>query len=158
MFKCKFYLAGLPHFELVTDHRPLIPILNHYTLDAIENPRLQRLKEKLSAYQFTAKWRAGKQLSIPDALSRSPVSSPTIEDDMLASEFNSCVRSVVTIHAVHSLTDSSTPADDKVMEDFQKAAQDDPSYVRLLDCVRGGFPLNCYSLHNSLLPYWKIRD
>ena len=54
MSKCKYYLIGLQHFELVTDHRPLIPILNHYSLDAIENPRLQRLKEKLSAYLFTA--------------------------------------------------------------------------------------------------------
>ena len=26
--KCKFYLTGLQNFELVTDHRPLIPIIN----------------------------------------------------------------------------------------------------------------------------------
>lgn len=127
MFKCKFYLAGLPHFELVTDHRPLIPILNHYTLDAVENPRLQRLKEKLSAYQFTAKWRAGKQLRIPDALSRFPVCLPTPADDMLGSA--SCVRSLVTIPAVDCLATSTSPADDKVLEDLQQAAKGDPAYV-----------------------------
>ena len=43
--KCRFYLQGLPHFEDLVDHRPLLPILNHFTLDAIENSRLQRLKK-----------------------------------------------------------------------------------------------------------------
>ncbi|MEJ1857824.1 hypothetical protein, partial [Escherichia coli] len=77
MKKCRFYLIGLQHFELVTDHRPQVPILNSYSLDAVENPRLQRLREKLAAFIFTAVLRAGKQLSIPDALSRAPVSRPT---------------------------------------------------------------------------------
>lgn len=29
MQKCSFYLRGLHHFEHITDHRPLIPILDH---------------------------------------------------------------------------------------------------------------------------------
>ena len=45
--KCRMYLLGLQHFSVVTDHRPLIPILNTYTLDAVENARLQRMKEKV---------------------------------------------------------------------------------------------------------------
>ena len=45
MQKCSFYLRGLHHFENITDHRPLFPISIHYTLDTVENPRLQRLKE-----------------------------------------------------------------------------------------------------------------
>jgi len=48
------------HFELVIDHHPFIPIFNNNTLDAVENPRLQQFKEKLSPYQFSATWRAGK--------------------------------------------------------------------------------------------------
>ena len=38
--KCKLFLAGLPHFMIVTDHHPLIPILNNHRLDEIENPLL----------------------------------------------------------------------------------------------------------------------
>ena len=38
------FLAGLPHFRVITDHHPLIPILNSHRLDEIENPQLQRLK------------------------------------------------------------------------------------------------------------------
>lgn len=67
--KCWLYIFGLQHFTLMTKHHPLIPILNHYTLDVIESPRLQRLKE-VAPYIFTAVWHARKQLCIPNALSR----------------------------------------------------------------------------------------
>lgn len=43
MSKCRLYLLGLPKFILVVDHQPLVTILDKYTLDAVENPRLQRL-------------------------------------------------------------------------------------------------------------------
>ena len=40
MSKCQQFLEGLPTFELVLDHRPLILILNDYTLDQLDNQRL----------------------------------------------------------------------------------------------------------------------
>ena len=42
--KCRLFLEGLSNFEVVTDHRPLNPIINGHRLDEIENPRLQRLR------------------------------------------------------------------------------------------------------------------
>jgi hypothetical protein len=33
MRKCRQFLESLPSFQLFTDHRPLIPILNDYHLD-----------------------------------------------------------------------------------------------------------------------------
>ena len=45
--KCRLHLIGLQNFTLMTDYRPLISILNAYTLDTVENPRLQRFEEKL---------------------------------------------------------------------------------------------------------------
>jgi hypothetical protein len=36
MHKCRQFIEGLPHFELVTDHRLLIPILNDYSLDKLD--------------------------------------------------------------------------------------------------------------------------
>ena len=68
--KCKVFLAGLQHFYISTDHNPLIPILNSRRLNEIENPRLQRLKSRLMAYQFTAQWVKGCTNDAPDALSR----------------------------------------------------------------------------------------
>ena len=46
--KCYLYLQGLPAFDIVVDHKPLESILNNQTLDMMDNPRIQRLKEKLS--------------------------------------------------------------------------------------------------------------
>ena len=76
IIKCKLFLAGLPHFTVVTDHHPLVPILNNHRLDEIENPRLQRRKSKNMAYNFTAQWVKGTLNNAPDALSRNPVSDP----------------------------------------------------------------------------------
>jgi hypothetical protein len=51
MRKCRLYLLGLPHFALVIDHQALVTILDKYTLNDVENPKLQRLKERLSSSQ-----------------------------------------------------------------------------------------------------------
>ena len=50
--KCYIFLAGINHFTVVTDHNPLIPILNSHRLDEIENPRLQRLRTRNNVLQL----------------------------------------------------------------------------------------------------------
>ena len=82
--KCHLFLAGLQHFQVITDHNPLIPILKHHRLDKIENPRLQRLKIKLMAYNFATEWVKGTKNDAPDALSRNPVTDPSPEDVLLS--------------------------------------------------------------------------
>ena len=74
--KCKLYLHGLGYFDVITDHRPQLPILNTYTLDQIDNPRLQRLKQKLAMFTFTAIWNKGQHHIIQDVLSRAPIREP----------------------------------------------------------------------------------
>ena len=78
--KCRIYLQELPHFDVVVDHKPLESILNNQTMDMIDNPRIQRLKEKLSGYTFQTIRKKGKDHIIPDALSRAPCRDPTQED------------------------------------------------------------------------------
>ena len=80
--KCRIFLSGLPTFMVITDHNPLVPILNNHRLDEIENPHLQRLRTHLLAYNFLAKWQKGKDNDAADALSRHPCSSPTPGEDM----------------------------------------------------------------------------
>ena len=122
--KCKFYLAGLQHFGLVTDHRPLVPILNSYSLDAIDNPRLQRLKEKISAFTYIVNWRPGKELCIPDVLSRSPVDKPMHEDEVLDAETSFFVRYII-LRAFESLAadvnhGASGQSSDVAMDEFRQ--------------------------------------
>ena len=77
--KCRFYLLGLPTFETITDHKPLLGIFEKYIFE-VNNPCLQRLREKMQAYNFTDKWVPGKLHLIADALSRAPHFSPHSEE------------------------------------------------------------------------------
>ena len=72
VMKCKHYLLGMKHFEIITDHRPLLGIFSK-NLDSIQNARLQRMRLKLINFNFTVKWSPGKQNLIADCLSRYPV-------------------------------------------------------------------------------------
>ena len=77
--KCRFYLLGLPTFEIITDHKPLLGIFEKYIFQ-IDNPRLQRLREKMKVYNFSVKWVPGKLHLIADAPSRAPHFSPHSEE------------------------------------------------------------------------------
>ena len=143
--KCRTFVMGLPHFEVVTDHKPLIPILNDYTLDAIENLRLQRLKENTSMYSFKAVWRRGKRLAIPDALSRAPVSSPTADD-------------VAFVQNLELHVDSIPRASDLQLTRLREVAKSDPEYSALCEMITEGFPAKKSDVPVSLLPYWKVRS
>ena len=113
ILKCNLFLAGLPHFTVVTDHHPLIPILNSHRLDEIENPRLQRLRTRIMAYNFTAQWVKGTLNGAPDALSRFPVTSPQPEDMLAERNFeNDPEASIAEIRAVSSGTRESVHLQD----------------------------------------------
>ncbi len=81
MKKCHMHLFGLPHFQLIVDHQPLVSILDQQTLDCVDNSRLQRLKVATAPCNFTTVWKRGKDHRIPDALSRAPIQDPT-EDNL----------------------------------------------------------------------------
>ena len=49
--KCRMYLAGTP-FTIITDHQPLVSILNGKNIDAVQNLRIQWIMAKLIGYQF----------------------------------------------------------------------------------------------------------
>ena len=60
--------TNLLNFEIVTNDKPLLGIIDIYIFE-IDNPRLQRLREKMQAYNFNVKWAPGKLHLIADALS-----------------------------------------------------------------------------------------
>ena len=49
--KCRLYLA-VANFNMITDHQPLVIVLNGKNLDAINNLRIHRIMSKLIGYQF----------------------------------------------------------------------------------------------------------
>jgi len=79
--KAAAFLEGIS-FELITDHKPLKPILEDYALSDIDNKRLQRLKMKVDHLQFTVRWIPGKENVEADALSRAPIHQATPDDEI----------------------------------------------------------------------------
>ena len=159
MKKCYPYLAGVS-FDLVTDHKPLVPILNKYTLDQVENPRLLRLLLKIQDFQFSATWRKGKDHFIADALSRFPVGNPSDEDEFgeVESSSGACI-SLLSISDQHGIDDDGLQIlPDMKHQHLREVASEDPEYKSLLIAIEDGFPHDSQDLPNALRPYWKIRD
>lgn len=70
------YLYGRS-FELVTDHKPLLGLLDgHCQTPLILSPRMSRWAVFLSAYSYTLVHRLGKLIPHADALSRCPLPAP----------------------------------------------------------------------------------
>ena len=158
--KCHLFLAGLPSFDILTDHRPLIPILNQKSLPEIDNPRLQRLRMKLLAYSFNATWQSGKTHCIPDALSRAPVDYPTTEDEEAEQDVSHQVHSIIA-RSVTQLDPNGariSPIEDATLSRVRNAARADPGYMELCETVLRGFPPQRSDLASELRPSWGIRD
>lgn len=148
MRKFRLNLLGLSGFSLIVDHQALVSILDRKTLDLVENPKLQRLKERLSPYVFTSTWRKGKNRFIPDALSRAPVGIPTAED-MAVTETGSEHIKAMFIHRISSfssdklsssVTEDAKHRRDPLLAKLREAAGTDSGYAALVMAVSNGFP------------------
>ena len=119
--KCYMYLKGLDQFTIETDHRPLITILDKKCMNEIENPRILRLKEKLSGMVFTTKWVPGKKHLIADAFSRFPVDYPDISDEELEKTLS--IRSNLILEEVQE----DKKSEDKILENIRRIAKNAPN-------------------------------
>lgn len=158
--KCALYLQGMQKFEVATDHRPLIPILNAKGLQDIANPRLQRLRECLTPYNLEAVWRQGKLHAIPDALSRYPVEEPTEDDKNTEQQVSSQIFNMV-IRTLTSVDEDGTPVspfEDTTLSAVRAASQRDPEILALKEATLTGFPDHKSEVEPQLRPYWKMRD
>ena len=73
------FLAGLQHFQMITDHNQLPHIKQSQARRDRESPSSE-MRTRIMGYNFTAKWLKGSTNSAPDALSRNPVSDPSPHD------------------------------------------------------------------------------
>ena len=62
-----------------SDHKPLEAIVKKPL--AAAPPRLQRILLRMQKYDYVLEYKPGKELVLPDMLSRAPV-SPTVDDNM----------------------------------------------------------------------------
>ena len=133
MLKGRQFLEGLPQFTLITDHKPLVPILNDHSLDKLDNLRM-RLRLKMQRFDFRAVWVPGKTNIDADALSRAPVDQPKPEDELAEGPpSNTAQQAVISV-----IEGSAAAVVDPVLDRIGQAAKVDATMVALRDTILPG--------------------
>ena len=94
------YVLG-KRFEIESDHKPLVPLLNTKQLDSLP-PRVLRFRLRLARYDYVVHHVPGKSLYSADALSRAPL--PMRGYDLLQEEVEVFADSVTTLSSHHRVS------------------------------------------------------
>ena len=171
IMKCRYFLDGLPHFQIITDHNPLIPILNNHRLDEIENPRLQRLRARIMAYNFKAIHLKGTDNHAADALSRYPIDQPTTNDEIaeyeLCQERPAMSTKEERIANIKSLEinefddvngDTNEEEENAYLLELQEQCLKEEKYQDLKKMIMDGFPDEKRNMPDNLKMFWAIKE
>ncbi|PIK41291.1 hypothetical protein BSL78_21853 [Apostichopus japonicus] len=74
------FLIGMK-FKIETDHKPLVSLLGLKDLNQLP-PRIQRFRIRLMRYNYDISHIPGKELVVPDALSRAPCGEISMSDNL----------------------------------------------------------------------------
>ena len=136
--KCRHYLLGMMHFEVLTDHKSLKGVFEK-DLAAVENVRLRRCLEKLQEFSFHISYIEGKNNKIADTLSRFPVTP--VDGSTGGLDASDCIckslqnTSDTCYHEqVHSIRTRADEPDPKLQELIDQA-KTDPNYQKLVAAV-----------------------
>ncbi|XP_061926289.1 uncharacterized protein K02A2.6-like [Entelurus aequoreus] len=139
------YVQGL-HFTLLTDHKPLVPLLSTRGLDDLP-PRVLRFRLRLLRYDYDIVHVPGKNLITADTLSRAPLQDKMSPGDLeLEREVQVFVNAVV----------SSLPATDTRLEEIKRAQQADETCKTVSHYCLTEWPEK-HTLRPDVAPYWKVR-
>ena len=118
------YLFGLEKFRLITDHKPLVPIINSEDLNKVPL-RCQRLLMRLMKYNAQAEFAPGKTLQVADTLSRQPLEET--ESESINSE------DIHEVYLQEEVVRTSWPVSDDKLEDIRQETEIDP---KLRDAIK----------------------
>ncbi|KFM62105.1 Retrovirus-related Pol polyprotein from transposon 17.6, partial [Stegodyphus mimosarum] len=140
--KFHYYIYGR-EVEVLTDHKPLVSIMNKNIANVLSN-RLQRIKIKLLKYNLKLKYLPGKYMYIADLLSRSFIDTHTNENmDMT--------------EIVHTLTKQLQMSESKKRE-FQKATLEDKGLMLVKEYWKNGWPLSVDKIPKEARSYFKCKN
>jgi hypothetical protein len=134
------------HVEVETDHKPLEAITKKPL--SIAPPRLQRMLLRLQRYDFTAKYKPGKEMILADTLSRAYI--PECEPDA------SNMEDEIEYHA-HSVLHR-MPVSTNKMEKIREETSKDPTMMILLNAIRRGWPQTRRQTPVEIHEFWNYRD
>ncbi|GFN84927.1 Pol polyprotein [Plakobranchus ocellatus] len=127
------YLMGLESFTLLTDHKPLVPLIN--SKDLSEIPIIcQRMLIRLMRYKPKAEYRPGPTMVASDTLSRCPT---TTSSRTLEVEQN--LQNDIQFH-VDAIT-STWPITDEKLKEIKAKTQEDPILKTAFEYTTSGWPV-----------------
>ena len=137
------YILGRT-FQIESDHKPLIPLLNSKHLDELP-PRILRFRVRMARFDYIAQHVPGKLLYTADTtLSRSPLDTEDEETTEVPSEVEAFVDSVIV-----------TTGNITVIGNLSKS----PSRglcSKVIEYRQTSWPEK-HALDISITPYWKVR-
>lgn len=142
----QMYLYGLPSFKLITDHKPLIPLMNFKDLDNVPL-RCQRLLMRLMRFNPEAEYAPGKTLVVADLLSRSP--QEDTEHSLASHTDVECYVAAVL---------NNVPASPKKMDCIRTETAADEQLQDVIRYIQGGWPEHIVQTHIGAREYFPVRD
>uniref|UniRef100_A0A3Q2PQQ5 Gypsy retrotransposon integrase-like protein 1 n=1 Tax=Fundulus heteroclitus TaxID=8078 RepID=A0A3Q2PQQ5_FUNHE len=138
------YLCGLERYKLLTDHKPLVTLINSKDLDT-KPIRCQRLLIRLMKFNPVAEYVPGKHLVVADALSRQPMAETDPGD--LEAEVKAYVDSVEDDLRVRK----------PIIEQIKDQTRTDAELQCVLRYVQKGWPEHSKSVAVRASAYFKDR-
>ena len=140
------YLCGLESFTMLTDHKPLIPLMNDRDLDQVPL-RCQRLLIRMMRFNAKVKHVPGKELVIADALSRSPIRHDR-SDEELDQDVSAHIAAVVGTWNI-SVNKLCT---------IKRATAEDPVLSQVVQYTVEGWPKYAKDVPFELRAYHEARN
>lgn len=143
--KFSHFLLGLPSFRLLTDHKPLVPLMNDKDLDRTPL-RCQRLLMRLMRFNATAEYVPGKTLVVADTLSRQP-QRDAAADELLAED------TVLYVDMVRQCW----PASDEKLQEIAAETSKDPALSVVLRYLHTDWPQQLRDVPDVVQPYYSVK-
>ena len=142
------YLAGLPCVKVLTDHKPLIPVL--MKRDLADTPvRCQRMRMWLMCLNIVADFIAGKDLTVADALSR----SLGIDDSF---SYEKELEADTSMHV--GTVRMSWSASDAKFDKLRKATAEDITLSMALEYTCSGWPQYKHDVKLAARELYCVKD
>ena len=132
------YLQGLQQFKLLTDHKPLVPLING----------CQRLLMRMMRYNPKAQDVPGRELVVADTLLRHLLPTCDKEDKRTLQE--------VRMH-VHKFTQS-WPVSDVCLDEIREAADKDLVIQEVMKFTVDGYPTKSSNIPCDLHDLYSVRS
>lgn len=135
------FITGL-HFELETNHKPLVSLLGGQALDTLP-PRIQRFRVRLNRYGYHVTCVPGKSLTTADTPLKD---GGTTDGDNMMEETNIYLDSVIT----------SLPASETYLSELRDQLRADSMCTQVMKYCADGWP-DRRRLDTLVRPYWAKR-